>query len=193
MRTQILALVALICIGCQPTAADQGRRIYFLESLSPALPAAVRTIDAFKKRLSERTDEHFEIYVDYMELVRLPGQPHIDRTVQYLSGKYAEARPDVLITLGRAALPFMTKYRDVIAPNVPLILTSVPSADVRASDLRNVFWVTTDYSFSKTLDLAHRLQPDAQNLAVVGGASTTTNNGWITPDANCKHTVIATR
>ena len=104
-------------MSCQADAADQRRRIYFLESLSPALPAAVRTIDAFKKRLSETTSEQFEIFVDYMELVRLPGQAHIDRTVQYLSGKYAEARPDVLITLGRAAVPFMAKHREAIAPS----------------------------------------------------------------------------
>ena len=171
MRAPALTLVALLCIACQPSDAADRRRIYFLESLSPALPAAVRTIDAFKKRLSEKTTEQFEIFVDYMESVRLPSQAHIDRTVQFLSGKYREAPPDVIITLGRAALPFMAKYRDAIAPNVPVILTSVPSTDAQASDLSNVFWVTTEYSFSKTIDLAHRLQPNAQNLVVVGGAS----------------------
>ena len=168
---RLFAFVCLFCISCESAGAAQRRRIYFLESLSPALPAAVRTIDAFKQRLSEKTTERFEIFVDYMELVRLPSQTHIDSTVQYLSGKYAEAPPDVLITLGRAALPFVAKYRDVIAPNVPLILTSVPSKDAEASDLRNVFWVSTEYSFLKTLDLAQRLQPQAHNLVVVGGAS----------------------
>src|SRR5262245_172205 len=171
MRTRILAFVVLLCLGCQSTDAAQRRRIYFLESLSPALPAAVRTIDAFKKRLGEKTAEQFEIFVDYMEVVRLPSQAHAARMVQYLSGKYAEAPPDVLITLGRAALPFIAKYREAIAPNVPIILASVPSADAQASELQNVFWVTTDYSFSKTLDLAQRLQPGARNLVIVGGAS----------------------
>ena len=171
MRSRILALLFLLCICCEPSNAAQRRRIYFLESLSPALPAAVRTIDAFNKQLGEKTTEQFEIFVDYMELVRLPSQAHLERTVQYLSGKYAEAPPDVLVTLGRAALPFIAKYRDAIAPNVPIILTSVPSADAKGSDLQNVFWVTTEYSFSKTLDLARRLQLDAHNLVVVGGAS----------------------
>ncbi|HET7911472.1 MAG TPA: hypothetical protein VFL49_05550, partial [Pseudolabrys sp.] len=162
----------LLCLNCQASAADQRRRIFFLESLSPTLPAAVRTIDAFKKRLSEKTSEQFDIFVDYMELVRLPGQAHIDRTVRYLSGRYAEARPDVLITLGRAAIPFMVKYRDTIAPDVPLILANVPIRDVKESHLKNVFWVTTEYNFSKTLELAQELQPDARHLVVVGGAGT---------------------
>jgi signal transduction histidine kinase len=170
VRTHIAAVVALLCMSCQADAADQRRRIYFLESLSPALPAAVRTIDAFKKRLSETTDEQFDIFVDYMELVRLPGQAHIDRTVQYLSGKYADAPPDVLIALGRGTLPFLAKHRDVIAPGVPLILVSVPTVDAKGSGLGNVFWVNAEYNFSKTIELAQRFQPDARNLVVVGGA-----------------------
>src|SRR5215470_14852853 len=105
MQARILALLFLICVCSESSNAAQRRRIYFLESVSPALPAAVRVIDGFKKRLGEKTTEQFEIFVDYMELVRLPSQAHIDRTVQYLLGKYAEAPPDVLVTLGRAALP----------------------------------------------------------------------------------------
>jgi signal transduction histidine kinase len=167
---QIFAFMALLCIGSQPANAEQRRRIYFLESLSPALPAAIRTIDAFKKRLSEKTTENFEIFVDYMELVRFPSQAHADRTAQYLSGKYAEAPPDVLITLGRAAVPFMARHRTVFAANVPMILASVPSREAKASRLDNVFWVGTEYSYSKTLELAQRLQPTARNVVVVGGA-----------------------
>lgn len=170
VRAHIAAVIASLCLIGQVSAADQRRRIYFLESLSPALPAAVRTIDAFKKRLSETTNEQFEIFVDYMELVRLPSQAHIDRTVQYLSGKYAEAPPDLLVTLGRAAAPFMVKNREAVASHVPLILVSVPSLDAKESGLDNVFWVNAEYNFSKTLELAQQLQPAARHLVVVGGA-----------------------
>jgi len=170
VRAHIAAVIASLCLIGQASAADQRRRIYFLESLSPALPAAVRTIDAFKKRLSETTNEQFEIFVDYMELVRLPSQAHIDRTVQYLSGKYAEAPPDLLVTLGRAAAPFMVKNREAVASHVPLILVSVPSLDAKESGLDNVFWVNAEYNFSKTLELAQQLQPAARHLVVVGGA-----------------------
>jgi signal transduction histidine kinase len=168
--THIVTFIILLCMIGEANA-EQRRRIYFLESLSPGLPAAARTIDAFKRRLTEKTSEQFDIFVDYMELVRLPGQTHIDRTVQYLSGKYAEAPPDVLVTLGRAALPFVAKYRAIVAPHVPLVVASVPSVDAKESGLDGVFWVNAEYDFSKTLELARQLQPNARNLVVVGGAS----------------------
>ncbi|HSV23097.1 MAG TPA: ATP-binding protein [Xanthobacteraceae bacterium] len=152
--------------------AEQRRRIYFLESLSPTQPAATRTIEGFKKRLSEKTTESFEIYIDYMELGRFSGQAHLDRTARFLTGKYAEGPPDVLITLGRAAVPFMLKYRDVIAPQVPIIIASVPArAAAEAKALVDAVYVVTEYNFAKTLELAQQLQPDARNLVLVGGAS----------------------
>jgi len=130
-------------------------------------------MEAFNKRLAEKTTEGFEIFIDYLDLARFPSQAHIDRSVQYLAEKYAEAPPDLLIPLGRAAVPFMVKYRELVAPRVPIIMASIPTpsfAEARAA-LANTVWVTTAYNFTRTLELARRLQPEARNLVFIGGAS----------------------
>jgi ABC-type uncharacterized transport system substrate-binding protein len=172
-RVSIFVSVILLCIASWPaTGKDQRRRIYFLESLTPTQPAAMRTIDGFKQRLNEKTTDSFEIFIDHMELGRFPGQAHNDRTVRFLAEKYAEAPPDLLIPLGRAAVPFMLKYRDTIAPHVPIIIANVPARiAAEAKRLGNTVWVVTEYNFSKTLELAQRLQPEARSLVLVAGAS----------------------
>ena len=122
--------------------------------------------------MTERTNESFDIFIDYIDMLRFPGQAHIDRTVEFLSGKYADAPPDVLIVLGRASIPFMNKYRDRLAPNAPVIIASVPRKDVATASLSaGFFFVPTEYNFSRTLELARRLQPQARDLVVIGGAS----------------------
>src|SRR5262252_4720566 len=127
-RVHIVIYTIFLCAGSWSAAGSvEQRRIYFLETLSPTQPAAIRTIEGFKKRLNEKTTESFEIFIDYMELGRFPGQAHLDRTTQFLAGKYMEKPPDVLIPLGRAAVPFVLKYRDVVAPQVPIIVASVPA------------------------------------------------------------------
>src|SRR5262249_45713521 len=150
----------LLCIGADLASAESPRRrIYFLESLRPTQPAAIRTIEAFEKRLAEKTAERFEIFIDYLELGRFPGDAHAERNARFLAGKYADAPPDVLIPLGRAAIPFMLKYRDVIAPKSPVILASVTNRDAtEAAGLANTLFVTTQYNFAKTLELARQLQ-----------------------------------
>jgi signal transduction histidine kinase len=172
-RLGVIALAILYCVAwSQATADEQRRRIYFLESLAPSQPAATRTIEAFKRRLGERTSESFDIFIDYMELGRFPGQAHIDRTVRFLQEKYAEAPPAVLIPLGRAAVPFMLQYRKIIAPDAPVIMTSVPAqATSEASGLDNAVWVVTEYDFAKTLEFARRLQPKARQIVVIAGTS----------------------
>jgi C4-dicarboxylate-specific signal transduction histidine kinase len=168
----VVCLVLSVVASCPAASNEHRRRIYFLESLSPTQPAAIRTIDAFNKRLSEKTTETFDIFIDYMELGRFPGQAHLDRTARFLAGKYAETPPDVLIALGRAALPFLLKYRDAVASEVPTIIVSIPTRmAAEASALANTVSVTTEYNFSKTLELARRLQPEARNLVFVAGAS----------------------
>ena len=173
MRAGLTSFALLIAATIGVSAAEtQLRRIYFLESLSPNQPAAMRTIEAFKQRLSEKTTERFEIFIDYMELVRLPSQRHVDQTAEYLAGKYAEAPPDILIALGRAAIPFLAKNRNALAPNVPTIIANVPAREVTKTDyFDNLFFVATEYSFARTLELARQLQPKARNIAVIGGAS----------------------
>jgi signal transduction histidine kinase len=73
----------------------------------------------------------------------------------------------------------MAKHREAVAPHVPLILVSVPSLDAKDSRRDNVFWVNTEYSFSKTVELARQLQPDARHLVVVGGAGVY-DQRWLT-------------
>jgi signal transduction histidine kinase len=163
----------MLCIS-QAVAATGGerRRIYFLEALSPALPANVQTIRGFTQRLRERTSEEFEIFVDYMELARLPSQAHLGSTVNYLSQKYAEASPDVLITLGRAALPVLLKNPRMVGATVPILVANLPSTSVLSTnELRNAVYIVSYYDFLNTLKLAEQLQPNAQNLVIVGGAS----------------------
>jgi signal transduction histidine kinase len=169
----LFAILIVLCVGFEAAAANnQRRRIYFLEALSPGVAAHIRTIAGFNRRLHERTEEEFEVFVDYMELLRLPGQAHINSTVSYLSQKYAEAPPDILITLGRAAIPVMLNNQNIIAPDVPTIIANVPSTAALGGDqLRNAVYVVSEYNFAKTLELAQQLQPDARNLVIVGGAS----------------------
>jgi ABC-type uncharacterized transport system substrate-binding protein len=169
----IFVLVISSCFAPWSAAGnDQRRRIYFLESLSPTQPAALRTIDGFTKRLNEKTTESFEIFIDYLELGRFPGQAHADRSARFLAGKYAEAPPSILIPLGRAAIPFMLRHRDIVAPQVPIIMVSVPArAMSEAKALANTVAVVTKYDFAKTLALAQRLQPEARNVVLLAGAS----------------------
>ena len=90
------ALVLLT--ACWPAVANQRpRRILLLEGLTATQPAGVRTLEAFKNRLKERGVENIEMFIEFLELGRFPGQAHETRTAQFPREKYSENPPDLLM------------------------------------------------------------------------------------------------
>ena len=82
--------------------------------------------------------------------------------------------PDVVMTLGSAALPFIVEHRDAFAPKAPVVFTSVAPQNYAA--LRpppDVTGIITEFDLDKTLALAERLQPDARRLFVIAGSGAT--------------------
>jgi len=169
----LVAVTLLFSIGPWPAAAaEKLRRIYFIESLTPMQAGGVAALEAFRQRLGEKSAEQFEILNDFLELGRFPGEAHEQRTAQYLAEKYAQEPPALIVTLGRGAAQFLVKYRNLLGPNVPAILASVPASSPEAASLPpNAVGVITEYDSLKTLELARRLRPKARNLAIVAGAS----------------------
>ena len=72
----------------------------------------------------------------------------------------------------------MLKYRDIIAPQVPIIIANVPTRTAaEAKRLGNTVGVVTEYNFSKTLELAQRLQPKVASR--LGCGASDYDQSWI--------------
>ncbi len=78
------------------------------------------------------------------------------------------------MTLGSAALPFVLKHRDEIAPRVPVVFTSIsPQTYAALKPPPDVTGIITEFNLDKTLSLAERLQPKATKLFVIAGSGAT--------------------
>ena len=169
---RFLSALVLLTVSWPGGANEQPRRILLLEGLTATQPAGVRTLEAFKNRLKERGAENIEIFIEFLELGRFPGQAHETRTARFLGEKYAETPPDLLVPISRGALDFLLQYRSSIAPKTPIIYCCTAASAVAAMNLpRHTVGVVTEYNWSRTLELASRLQPDARNLVVISGTS----------------------
>jgi len=156
-----------------PAASNEKqRRVFLLEGLTPTQPAGMQTLEAFRNRLKEKGAEDVETFIDFLELGRFPGPAHEARTARFLSEKFAEKPPDLLVPISRGALAFVMQYRDMVARDTPVIYCCTAASAASAMNLpRDIVGVVTEYNWSKTLDLAERLQPHARNLVVISGAS----------------------
>ena len=142
-----------------------------LHAFNYTFPATSLIGDAARKRLLERTSGKVEIDADFLDLVRVSEPGHAERMAAFLRDKYARNPPEVVLTLGSVALPFVVEHRDVFAPKIPVVFTSISLANYLSSrPPPDVTGVLTEFDLDKTLALAERLQPAARQLYVIAGS-----------------------
>src|SRR5215212_3227762 len=162
-------------------AADQvtPRRVLMLYPYNNLYPVSVITGEAARKRMTEQSREPLELYSDFLDLGRFSGPAHESRMAQYLSDKYRERRPEVVLALGPEALRFVNEDRSNLGFDSPIVFCCTSRARLAAlGEMDDVTGVISEFDLTKTLALAQRLQPDARHLVIVAGA-TEFDQQWI--------------
>ena len=150
---------------------ERPRRVLILHSYNYTFPANAAISDSLRKELG-RSSQPLEIEADFLDLARRPDEAHALRTANFLHEKYANVRFDAVVVIGIPGMPFLLKYRDLIAPGVPVVWSDVTRATFDAMKLpADITAVINDYKPERTIELAERLQPGARRLVVIGGTS----------------------
>ena len=171
-RTRIVwwSLVLLFLFGAESLAAEP-RRVLMLHAFNYTFPATTLIADGARKRLLERSPQPLEIDADFLDLARNRDAEYESRIAAFLRAKYEKRPPDVVITLGSVALPFIVRHRDDFAPNAPVVFTSVSPQNYGALRLPpNITGIISEFDLDRTLALAERLQPEASRLFVIAGS-----------------------
>ncbi|MCS3579552.1 signal transduction histidine kinase/ABC-type uncharacterized transport system substrate-binding protein [Bradyrhizobium elkanii] len=166
-------MVLLFLFAVDGRAAEP-RRVLMLHAFNYTFPATTAIAEAARKRLLERSPQKVEIDAEFLDLARNKDPANELRTVTFLRHKYAQRPPDLVMTLGSAALPFIMKHRDEIAPNVPVVFTSIsPQTYAAVRPPPQVTGIVSDFNLDRTVELAERLQPEASRLFVIAGSGDT--------------------
>lgn len=158
--------------------ATQPRRILIVNENDPTQPAVIDIARGLHRGLDDADPTAFEMYSEYLDASRFPGQENLDRVAAGLASKYKALPLDAVVAIGPRTLDFLLARRDAIAPGVPLFFGAV-SADAvsRRNPPPNVKGVGSSYDLRRTLELARRLQPAATKAVVVFG-SAEFDKGW---------------
>jgi len=176
---QVLVLIFAFSIAFPAIAAEGPRRIYLLQGLTATQPGADVTVEAFKARLKEASSETIDVFTDFLDIGRFPGPEHEKRLVPFLGGKFAQAKPDLIISISRGATSFLVRHRAEIAPDIPILYCCTPPAIAADLDIpADIPGLVIEYDWAGTLALAERLQPNAKTLVLVSGASRR-DRGWL--------------
>src|SRR5574338_529751 len=119
----------------------------------------------FQMGLKAEPSSKWELFSEYLDSTRFPGEHQAELLHDYLREKYANQKIDVVVATPDPALDFLLRYRNDLFVNSPIVFVAVkrPSPQVLASGagLTGIIRVNTH---RKTLDLALTLHPQTKEL-----------------------------
>ncbi|HEX2450706.1 MAG TPA: ATP-binding protein [Gemmatimonadales bacterium] len=166
-----LACLVLLFVSLAAPAAAQVRRVVLLYDERTDLPGLAK-LDARLVRTLRAGLGGVEVYREAMDLSRFRSDRYPLLLKDYLRGKYAGKRIDVVIAALGPALDFMLAYGPEVYPGASIVFCGIDRRELGARRLpANVTGVLLKREFAPTLELALRLHPGTQRVVLVGGSS----------------------
>jgi signal transduction histidine kinase len=180
-RAARLALLALAAIPLRAEAAVEVPgtwRVLVLHGSDIYAPGSVAQVDALRSELSERAAPRLvEFRAEVLDALNFSSTHHEPELVALLEKKGLGRKLDLVMPMGEVALRFAERHRQNLWPGVPIVFFSVSQELVR-DVAPGTTGITIDFDEAGTLALARSLQPDAQQLLLVAGASEYDRYWW---------------
>ena len=113
-----------------------------------------------------------EIHSESMGLSEFERPGYEAMVADFYRGKYGKKEPDLVIAVVEPSLDFLLRHAETLFPGVPIVFAGVDATAIEGKTLpATVTGVLLRRTFSPTLEVALRLQPDTRHVFVVGGAA----------------------
>jgi hypothetical protein len=118
--------------------------------------------------ISTGLGQSIDYYAEYFDLPRSSEPKYSDSFRDFLRVKYRNQRFDLIVAVQNVAINVLSRYRDELFPNAPVVFLAQDSSVER---LRNSTGYLSKPDLTSTVALARKLQPDTRQVFVVTGAS----------------------
>ena len=137
------------------------------------LPGLARTDRSLRESFRSELGKGVEIHSESMGLSRSARDGYDSLVADFYRSKYADLTPDLIVAVMEPPLDFLLRHADTLFPGVPIVFASIDASTIEGKTLpANVTGVLVKRTYSPTLEVVLRLQPETRNVFVVGGAST---------------------
>jgi signal transduction histidine kinase/ABC-type uncharacterized transport system substrate-binding protein len=146
------------------------RRVLIFNDFGSISSPGIATLDQAVAAGLASSAYQIELYNENLEATLFPDEASQHQFREWYIHKYADRKPDVIITVGPASLRFMIETHERSFPNTPVIFCGATEEMIDQlkpdSQFTGVWGVAQP---EKTLLAALHLQPETKHVVVVGG------------------------
>ncbi len=175
-------ILLLLLLLSSSTYAEDSMKVLILNSWSPNhnwVKGEVKGIeDALKSR--HKRIEFTTEYIDYPRVQGVDKEKYIQAYHQFFNNKYINKKEkfDMVFVTDDPALNYMIKYHDLYFPNTPVVFSGINNYNPKKMiDKKNIFFgVLETVDYYGTLDIAHKLHPQAKRFYILGDKTATSQS-----------------
>jgi signal transduction histidine kinase/ABC-type uncharacterized transport system substrate-binding protein len=146
------------------------RRVLIFNDFGSISSPGVAALDQAIAAGLENSQYQIELYNENLEATLFSDEASQRRFREWFIQKYANRKPDVIVTVGPSSLKFMVESHERSFPNTPIVFCGTPEGMFDQSKPDSYFtgvWAVVRPE--KTLIAALQLQPGTKHVVVVGG------------------------
>ena len=172
MLASVLPVCWVILLLCSMAHGQAPRRknVLMLYWDNKEIPGNISFDQGFLAGMRSEPRDTWEVYNEYLDSARFPGEHQYQILYDYLRQKYAGSSIDVVVATPDPALDFLLKHRKDLFSNSPIVFVAVrrPPPQILATHpgLTGIIRANTH---RKTVDLALTLHPDTEQIFVISG------------------------
>jgi PAS domain S-box-containing protein len=161
-----VVLGVILCIAVHPAAAIQpvAKNVLVLHNWA-SLP---QTWTLMESTVRARVPGQINFYVASIENPRFDEEVYRESMAETLHRGYGAVKFDVVVAATYPVLQFARQYRDKMFPGVPIVFTDVTPQEGQTM-WSDVTGVISPLGMRETIDLALRLHPDTNTVAIITG------------------------
>ena len=166
------ALICILLFGLNSIATAQPNAknvLIFFHVPEPVVdPAYVAQIESL---LRARVAGPVNFYIEYMDATRAEDEDYQRNLANSLRDTYRSRKLDLVMLSGYPALDLVLRHRNELFPGVPIVYFSLETRKIAGRTWPGVTGVTETQDVKAVIDLALRLHPDTDNIAIITGKS----------------------
>ena len=177
-RLFVLALLAafasaLLIPAPQALAKGNKKRVLFLNSYQNGYAWSDDILDGVRKQFAE-SGLTVDLQIEYMDTKRYAPEAVEDALHAYFKAKFVDDNFDAVIASDNTALSFLTKYRDELFPDAPVVFCGINYFNPQTvADRQHFTGITENPDVAATLNLALKIRPGLKHIVVISDKSVT--------------------
>jgi hypothetical protein len=142
----LVLILAILWLHLEALAQERPKeapapQVLILHSHRADLPSNVILNETLRSTLSAGWGGAIDFYTEYLDVTRFPGAEHAKLQSEALRRRYADKKPDVVITISDPAIDFLVTIRTTSQPEAGRLAIAISDTGggVKDTDLERIF------------------------------------------------------